>query len=53
MVTRWAITAHLAARVGIVPGPATSERSIDQTTGVLGYIGKEPVVVTACGKQAD
>ncbi len=48
VVTRWRSPAHLTARVEIVPGPATSERAIDWTRSVLEYIGKEPVVVTAC-----
>ena len=47
VVTRWGHPAHLAARVEIVPGPATSERTIDSTRGVLEYVGKEPVVETA------
>ena len=46
VVTRWGCPAHLAARVEIVPGPATSERTIDWARGVLEYIGKEPLVVT-------
>ena len=47
VVTRWGNPAHLAPRVEIVPGPATSERTIDWTRGVVEYIGKEAVVVTA------
>ena len=53
VVTRWGSPAHLAARVEIVPGPATSERTIDWTRGVLEYICKEPVVVAACREPAD
>ena len=45
VVTRWGSAPHLVARVEIVPGPATSERTIDWARGVLKYIGKEPVVV--------
>ena len=53
VVTRWGCPAHLAARVEILPGPATSERTINWTRGVVEYIGKEPLVVTACGEPAD
>ena len=53
VVTRWGSPAHLAARVEIVPGPATSERTIDWTRGVMEYIGKQPVVVTACSELED
>ena len=52
VVTRWSNLAHLAARVEIVPGPATSERTIVWTRGVLESIGKQPVVVAACGEPA-
>ena len=50
VLTRWGSPAHLTARVEIVTGPATSERTIDWTRSVLEYIGKQPVVVTACGE---
>ena len=53
VVTGWGSPAHLAARVEIVPGPATSDRTIEWTWSVLEYIGKQPVVVTACGEPAD
>ena len=53
VLTRWGSPAHLTARVEIVTGPATSERTIDWTRSVLEYIGKQPVVVTACGEPAD
>ena len=53
VVTKWGSPAHLAARVEIVPGPATSERTIDWTRGVLEFIGKQPVVVTVCREPAD
>ena len=52
-MTRWGSPAELAARVEIVPGPQTSEKAIDWTRSVLEYIGKEPVVVTACREQVD
>ncbi|MDD9994520.1 MAG: 3-hydroxyacyl-CoA dehydrogenase NAD-binding domain-containing protein [Dehalococcoidia bacterium] len=53
VVTRWGSPAHLERRVEIVPGPTTSERTIDWTRGVLEYIGKEPVAVTACTEPAN
>ena len=53
VVTRWDSPAHLTAHVEIVPSPATSERTIDWTRGVMEYIGKQSVVVTACGEPAD
>lgn len=47
VVTRWGNPPHLTSCVEVVPGPATSDMTIDLTTGVLQYIGKQPVVVTA------
>ena len=52
VVTRWGSPSHQAARVEIVPGPATSEEAIEWTRGVLEHIGKKPVV-TVCTEAAD
>ena len=47
VVTRWGSLPHLTSRVEVVPGPATSAKTIDLTMRTLEYIGKLPVVVTA------
>ena len=46
VVTRWGSAPLLTPRVEVVPGSATSDRTIDLTRAILRYIGKQPVVVT-------
>ena len=47
VVTRWGDPPHLAPRVDVLTGPATSDATVDWVRGVLEYIGKEPVFITA------
>ena len=47
VVTRWGDPPHLAPRVDVLTGPATSDATVDWVRGVLDYIGKEPVFLTA------
>ena len=47
VVTRWGDPPHLAPRVEVLTGPKTSDRTVDWVRGVLEYIGKEPVFITA------
>ena len=47
VVTRWGDPPHLAPRVDVLTGPKTSDRTVDWVRGVLEYIGKEPVFITA------
>ncbi len=47
VVTRWGDPPHLAPRVDVLTGPATSGATVDWVRGVLEYIGKEPVFITA------
>ena len=47
VVTRWGDPPHLAPRVDVLTGPETSDATVDWVRGVLEYIGKEPVFITA------
>ena len=47
VVTRWGDPPHLAPRVDVLTGPETSDATVDWVRGVLEYIGKEPVFLTA------
>ena len=46
VVTRWGSPPHLTSRVEVVPGSATTDKTIDLTMMTLKYIGKRPVVAT-------
>ena len=47
VVTRWGDPPHLAPRVDVLTGPTTSDATVDWVRGILEYIGKEPVFITA------
>ena len=47
VVTRWGDPPHLAPRVDVLTGPETSDAAVDWVRGILEYIGKEPVFITA------
>ncbi len=47
VVTRWEDPPHLAPHVDVLTGPETSDATVDWVRGVLQYIGKEPVFITA------
>ena len=47
VVTRWGDPPHLAPRVDVLTGPETSDATVDWVRGILEYIGKEPVFITA------